>query len=65
MAKCCRLTIPRREPKKNINSHKQEPPRIWRRKQDQFNTEEHLLDLQDEHKKVMMFGEHGEDILPD
>jgi hypothetical protein len=51
MAKYCRLTIPPREPKKNINSHKQEPQRIWIRKQDQFNTEECKLSLQSKHKR--------------
>jgi hypothetical protein len=38
VTKDCRLTIPPREPKKNINNHKQESQRIWIRKQDQFNT---------------------------
>jgi transposase InsO family protein len=48
MAKDCRLTIPPREPKKNI---KQEPKRIWRRKQYQFNTEECSLSLQAQQNK--------------
>jgi hypothetical protein len=59
MAKYCRLTIPPREPKKNINSHKKEPQRIWIRKQDQFNTEECNLSLQDQHKKHGWYVDSG------
>jgi hypothetical protein len=43
MAKDCRLIVPPRESQQNINSHRQEPQRIWIRKQDQFNTEECTL----------------------
>jgi hypothetical protein len=59
MAKDCRLTIPPREPKKNINSHKKEPQRIWVRKQDQFNTEECMLSLQSQHKKRGWYVDSG------
>jgi hypothetical protein len=59
MAKDCRLTISPREPKKNINSHKKEPQRIWIKKQGQFNTEECNLDLQAQHKKHGWYVESG------
>ena len=51
MARDCKLIVHPREPKKNINSHKQEPQRTWIRKQDKFNTEECNLALQAQHKK--------------
>jgi hypothetical protein len=59
VAKYCRLTIPPREPKKNINSHKQEPQRIWIRKKDQLNTEECNLDIQAQYKKHGCYVESG------
>jgi hypothetical protein len=51
IARDCRLTVPPREPKKNINSHKQEQQMIWIGKQDQFNPEECNLALQVQHTK--------------
>jgi hypothetical protein len=51
MAKYCRLIVPPRESQCNINSHKQEPQRIWINKKDQFNTKECTLSLQSKHKK--------------
>jgi hypothetical protein len=59
IARDCRLIVPPREPKKNINSHKQEPQRIWIRKQDQFNTEECNLSLQAQHKKHGWYVDSG------
>jgi hypothetical protein len=59
MAKDCRLIISPREPKNNINNHKQEPQRIWRRKQDQFNTKECSLSLQAQHKKSGWYVDNG------
>jgi hypothetical protein len=59
MAKDCRLIVPPKEPKKNRNNHKQEPQRIWRRKQDQFNTEECSLSLQAQHKKSGWYVDNG------
>jgi hypothetical protein len=40
MAKDCRLIVPPRESRQNIDNHQQEPQRIWIRKKDQFNTKE-------------------------
>jgi hypothetical protein len=59
MAKDHRLTVPPKEPKKNRNNHKHEPKRIWRRKKDQFNTEECSLALQAEHKKSGWYVDNG------
>jgi hypothetical protein len=59
MAKYCRLIVPPRESQQNINSHRQEPQRIWIRKQDQFNTEECTLSLQDQHKKHGWYVDSG------
>jgi hypothetical protein len=59
MARDCRLIVPPREPKKNINSHKQEPQRIWIRKKDQLNTEECNLSLQYQHKKHGWYVDSG------
>jgi len=59
MDKYCRITIPPREPNKNINSHNQEPRRIWIRKHDQFNTKECNLDLQSQHKKRGWYVDSG------
>ena len=58
-AKDCRLIISPRETKKNINSHKQEPQRIWIKKQDQFNTKECNLALQAHHKKHGWYVDSG------
>jgi hypothetical protein len=57
MAKDCRLTVPPRESRKNINSHKQEPQRLWIRKHDQFNTKDCMLSLQYQHKKCGFYVE--------
>jgi len=54
MDKYRRLIVPPREPKKNINSHKKEPQRIWIGKHHQFNTEECNISLQDQQKKMLM-----------
>jgi len=55
----CILIFPPKEPKKNINSHNQEPQRIWIRKQDQFNIEEFNLSLQAQHKKRGWYVDSG------
>jgi hypothetical protein len=59
MAKDCRLIVPPRESQQNINSHRQEPQRIWIRKQDQFNNEECTLALQDKHKRCGWYVDSG------
>jgi hypothetical protein len=59
MDKYCRMNVPTQEPKHNINSHNQEPKRIWRIKQDQFNTEECSLSLQVEYKKSGWYVDNG------
>jgi hypothetical protein len=59
MAKDCRLDCSSKRIKENINSHKQEPQRIWIRKQDQFNTEECTLSLQAQHKKHGWYVDSG------
>jgi hypothetical protein len=59
IARDCKLIVPPREPKKNINIHKKEPQRIWIRKKDQFNTEECNLNLQAQHKKCGWYVESG------
>jgi hypothetical protein len=59
MAKDCRLIVLPREPKHNINNHKQEPQRIWRRKKYQFNTKECPLALQAQHKKSGWYVDNG------
>jgi len=56
MVKDCRLYIPPREPKKNI---KHDLQMIWIRSQDQFNIEECLLSLQDQHKKRGLYVDNG------
>jgi hypothetical protein len=59
MAKYCGLVGPPSEPKKNIKNHKKELQRIWRRKQDQFNTEECSLVLQAQPKKSGWYVDNG------
>jgi hypothetical protein len=56
MAKYCRLIV---TPRHNIDSCRQEPQSIWRRKKDQFNTEEFSLTLQAQHKKSGWYVDSG------
>jgi hypothetical protein len=59
MAKDCRLIVPPRESRHNTNNQKQEPQRIWIRKQNQFNTEECSLSLQAQHKRSGWYVDSG------
>jgi hypothetical protein len=54
IVKNCRLTIPPRKPKKNINRHISEPQEVWKRKQDQWS-----LALQAQHKKIHWYADIG------
>jgi hypothetical protein len=53
IARDCRLTVPSKESKKNINNLIQEPQNIWIRKKNQFNYEECTLALQEKQGKVI------------
>jgi hypothetical protein len=53
------MTVPPRESQQNNNSHRQEPQRIWIRKQNQFNNEECTLSLQAKHKKRGWYVDSG------
>jgi hypothetical protein len=60
MAKNCRMTFPRREPKNNYNIHRQEPlKRTWIRKQSQYSNEECTLTLQSKKKKCCWYVDSG------
>jgi hypothetical protein len=54
MAKDCILNVPPKEPKKNIDSHKHEPQRMWIIKKDKFNTKECVYLYK--HKKIKLGG---------
>jgi hypothetical protein len=59
MATYFRLIVPPKEPNHNMNIHKHEPQRIWRRNQDKFNNEECSLSLQVQHKKSGWYVDNG------
>jgi peptide methionine sulfoxide reductase MsrB len=60
VAKDCRMTVLRKEPQQNNNSHRQEPQKMtWIRKQDQYSNEECTISLTTKQNKRGWYVDNG------